>query len=721
VARASQRPGEQVPGPRPIDGVHELLDALIAELRRGPAERMDGELPAVAAVARRHAGRRLEMGVDLSRLVWEHAQLRKVVLDVAEEAGHALTFEEIRVVTEVVASCISGAMRSYTDGPAALLRATQERFVTIADHAPAVMFVKDAQTRYRFVNRFAAEILGLQKEALLGRTNRDLFPADAVGDLAADDARALDGEVVTREETVPTPTGLRTFQMVKFPLPRTRDEPTIAGIGLDVTDRNAVEAEARQAAELLEFGDAFFELDRDWRIVRVNRNQEKLSGRPRAETLGRVFWDLWPETRDEADSFWREYHRVMEDRITRKFEAYYPPVDLWLDITAYPVSGGGIAVFLRDVSRRKRGERELGRAVALLEGALASAPVGFAFLDRELRYVRVNDVLARMNGTTAADAAGRTLREGTPALAERLEPLAQRVLETGESFVEQEIPALVAGSGAEWLASCYPIRLPDDPRPFAVGMVVADVTERKRAERDTQRTREFERELVGMVSHDLRNPLNAVLLSTRTLLPRADLADVHRAAITRIKTASERAVRLVCDLLDLTRARLGSGIPVEPRDADLHAIAREVIDELQPAFPGREVRLEASGQTRGSWDPDRLAQVLSNLLANALKFSPPETPVSVRLEGGAAQEVQVHVHNEGAPIDPALLPSVFEPWKRTERSLGGGLGLGLFIAERLVHAHQGSMSVVSSPSAGTTFTVVLPRAASGTRPGLDSR
>ncbi|HZH04018.1 MAG TPA: MASE1 domain-containing protein, partial [Myxococcaceae bacterium] len=202
---------------------------------------------------------------------------------------------------------------------------------------------------------------------------------------------------------------------------------------------------------------------------------------------------------------------------------------------------------------------------------------------------------------------------------------------------------------------------------------------------------ELEQQLMGIVSHDLRNPINAIALSAQRLR-RNPTPEVVDTSAERILMAAQRATRLIRDLLDFTQVRLGVGISVNRRPVDLHALAQQMVDEVRAAHPGRTLRLRSTGNVLGEWDPDRLGQVLSNLLANAVAYGPPEMPVEVEARGGPA-EVVLEVRNGGPPIPADLLPDqLFAPLQRrphhgpnTERSIG----LGLFIVRGIVKAHGG--------------------------------
>ncbi|WNG53019.1 PAS domain-containing protein [Archangium minus] len=354
-------------------------------------------------------------------------------------------------------------------------------------------------------------------------------------------------------------------------------------------------------------------------------------------------------------------------------------------------------------------------ALSRLDAIMETVPVGLGFWDTELRFVRLNERLARINGLPSHEHLGKKLREVLPDVASQVEPLLHRVLETGQPVMDVEIsgetPAL-PGVRRHWLASYYPVH-DEDGTTSGLGSVVVDISEQKRAEEHLRRTAEFRERFMSIVSHDLRNPLNAILLSAHALLRLEDLGERHVKGVRRIVTSAERMKRMISDLLDFARGRLGGGIPISPRELELGALCREVVDELEAGRPGREVVLEMEGDLRGEWDPDRLTQLLVNLGKNALDYSPEETRVHIVLHGEDGT-VRLEVHNEGPPIPPERLASIFEPFRRFAEeehpsSSSAGLGLGLYIVEQIVQAHGGTVAVRSTEQEGTTFTVRLPR------------
>jgi two-component system sensor histidine kinase/response regulator len=220
-------------------------------------------------------------------------------------------------------------------------------------------------------------------------------------------------------------------------------------------------------------------------------------------------------------------------------------------------------------------------------------------------------------------------------------------------------------------------------------------------------------ELIAVVGHDLRNPLEVILMTAELLREKTQDADVMKSA-QRLHRSGTRMRQIIDELLDMTRARLGGGIPIQRRPADLLAIAKTSVSEAEAAHPARHIELRHEGDLRGEWDAGRLEQVLSNLIGNALRHGSQGTPVLVTvLDEG--DHVALSVHNEGH-IAPTLLPRVFEPFQasRDSRAKGEGLGLGLYIVQQLVFAHEGTAEVRSLPSDGTTFLIRLPRTAAAT-------
>jgi signal transduction histidine kinase len=246
------------------------------------------------------------------------------------------------------------------------------------------------------------------------------------------------------------------------------------------------------------------------------------------------------------------------------------------------------------------------------------------------------------------------------------------------------------------------------------GVVSTVMLKRQLSEERRQRAEEtlaFAEQFVGILGHDLRSPLNAVKMSAH-LLARAEVSpSQHAKYVQRILNSTDRMTRMIGQLLDLARIRLGKGIPVEPVRTDMGSIVTSVVDELRTANPSRSIEYIRDVDVMGACDRDRFAQVVSNLVGNALEHGDPTQPVGVTLRA-SADDVELAVHNSGPPIPPQVLPLLFNPYRRGVRASSyrpGGLGLGLFISEQIARAHGGLIQACSSAENGTTFTVSLPR------------
>ena len=237
---------------------------------------------------------------------------------------------------------------------------------------------------------------------------------------------------------------------------------------------------------------------------------------------------------------------------------------------------------------------------------------------------------------------------------------------------------------------------------------IALALERDRIENERERFREL---FIGMLGHDLRNPLSAISTAAEALVVSHDLSDRAGRMVGRIQSSSARMSRMVNQLLDFARGREGSdGIPINRVPADLFSICRDVVAELRVAHPGREIVERYEGIGSGVWDVDRLAQVFSNLIGNALTYGTPGLPVQVSLQR-EGPDIVGEVRNEGEPLPKETIELLFDPYRRTRASKSQGtrgLGLGLYITRQIVLAHGGSVSATSERERGTIIGLRLP-------------
>jgi len=245
---------------------------------------------------------------------------------------------------------------------------------------------------------------------------------------------------------------------------------------------------------------------------------------------------------------------------------------------------------------------------------------------------------------------------------------------------------------------------------------LASVTARFAAIARLEETIRYNDLFAGVLAHDLRNPLGAMMTAAQLVLMRQERRGEGDAKpLNRILASGTRILRMIDQLLDVTRARIGGGIQLDPRATNLSHLCDQAVGELELANQGWTIQREAFGDLNGEWDPDRLLQIISNLVGNAGQHGDHGSPIVVRLDGRLADTVTLKVRNQGV-VPEATMAILFDPLRGTSQRSDSarGLGLGLFIVKEIVEAHGGSVQVASSGGEGTVFTVTLPRRSSRT-------
>lgn len=230
---------------------------------------------------------------------------------------------------------------------------------------------------------------------------------------------------------------------------------------------------------------------------------------------------------------------------------------------------------------------------------------------------------------------------------------------------------------------------------------------------ELERTIRYNELFAGVLAHDLRNPLGSIMMAAQVMLMRQEgQGDSNAKPLTRILSSGQRMTRMIDQLLDFTRARVGGGIEINRTATNLADLCKQAVAEVEILYADRAIECTYVGNHDGAWDPDRLSQVISNLVANAAQHGRASSPIHIRVDGTAEDAVGLEIQNEGV-VAPALVPALFDPFRGTQhrRADSRGLGLGLFIVKEIVRAHGGSVHVESSEDVGTTFTVRLPRQA----------
>src|SRR5262245_9472729 len=281
----------------------------------------------------------------------------------------------------------------------------------------------------------------------------------------------------------------------------------------------------------------------------------------------------------------------------------------------------------------------------------------------------------------------------------------------GES-VREEVDVTVGGMTGHFREALEPMR---DRAGNIIGVIgsATDISDEKRTQQRLQESLIFRDRMMGVLSHDLKNPLSVIMMVVETMLHEREPAGADQRRLQIVERSAKRMLEMIETLLDFTRVQSGGRLPISRVPTDLGARARDLVDEMRSASPDLTIDLQTQGNLLGQWDPARIDEALSNLIANALQYGNPQKPVRVSLDGNGTV-VELRVMNEGPAIPPDLIPVLFEPFRRGPSEAAPhsrhSLGLGLYITKQIVLAHGGEIHVESTDQTGTQFSVILPSA-----------
>lgn len=352
---------------------------------------------------------------------------------------------------------------------------------------------------------------------------------------------------------------------------------------------------------------------------------------------------------------------------------------------------------VREHSPEDRLLESISRERRLLEQVLHQLPSGVLLTDPSGRVLLQNAESERIIGTRIPpDPADWSWERAGLTIPLDDSPLF-RALRRGEHSIRQEVAAARADGREMWLSvNSGPVR-GDDGELVAAVAAFEDITERRRTALALEEEGRLRERFMAILGHDLRTPAAAVLMSAQLLQRTGTLDAYQQNLVQRIVSSGQRMERMIRELLDLGMIRAGRIALVRAR-CDLAAICEEVLDELRSTWPDRTVVVDLDAPAVGVWDADRLAQVISNLVGNALAHGSAEHPVQVTLRS-APESCCVEIRNVGPSIPPELVESLFQPFHGlARRNRHSGLGLGLFISHAIVSAHGGAIALESSGS-----------------------
>jgi PAS domain S-box-containing protein len=506
-------------------------------------------------------------------------------------------------------------------------------------------------------------------------------------------------------------------------------------IGVAISALNeAIRRRERQLDQVLEsISDGFIVLDRGWRYRFVNERAAQLARRPRKALLGQRIWDEFPDLVGSA--FEAEARRAMQEDLSRFIEFFDERRGLWSEVRMYP-SRAGLAIYLQDITERKQAETASFHLMALV---LSSAD---AIVSKDLNGIirSWNPAAEKLFGFTAAEAVGRPIAIIIPPDRRHEEDDILGRIRQGLAVEDFETVRMRKdGTLVDISLTVSPVRSTAGEL-IGASKIARDISDRKRVEEERRSLLARERaaraeaeaasrakdEFLAVLSHELRTPLNAVYGWANILQStEVDEATAARGLDAIVRNANAQ-VQLIDDLLDVSRIVSGK-MRLDVQNVDLASVVRAALDSMSPAAAAKEIRLQSVLDPRAgpiTGDPNRLQQVVWNLLNNAVKFTPRGGRVQVHVQR-VDSHVEIVVSDTGQGIDPELLPFVFERFRQGDSSSTrehAGLGLGLSLVRYLTELHGGSAFAYSlGRGKGATFTVKLPMPIVQVRPATVER
>ena len=504
----------------------------------------------------------------------------------------------------------------------------------------------------------------------------------------------------------------------------------MVGASIDITELKQAEEQAREAnkrtKDILEsITDAFACLDTEWRFTYVNTHLEDYSGKSKEQVLGQPLWEVFPHLC--GTPFEYACHEAMETQTARRVEVYFQVVQLWGDVHIYPTLNG-ITIYAQDITRRKHTEDALYESEIRFRHFVDSNIIGITISSPNGKIYEANDAFLSLVGYTRADLAEGKLNWArmTPpeCLARERQAMAEQLATGTFQPFEKEyltsdggrVPVLVGGTLFRW---------EDKPNPSAsenllIGFVL-DMSAHKAMERQKDL-------FLGMASHELKTPLAALkgtlqlverrlkrlLVTIDNLPPDLDtfIMDLSKHLTTSVRQVDLQA-HLINDLLDVSRIT-ASTLELSLQVCDLATIVSETVEDLRVTAPERSIVLTLPEKRPVSVliDAERISQVVTNYITNALRYSCVDQEIAVGLEiEGEVARVWVRDRGQGLSVEACQ-----EIWQRFHKAKGvvvqsgsgKGLGLGLYICQTLIAQHQGNVGVESEPGQGSIFWFTLP-------------
>jgi len=439
-----------------------------------------------------------------------------------------------------------------------------------------------------------------------------------------------------------------------------------------------------------------FVIDKEWRYTYLNRLAEELVGRPREELLGKNVWKLFPEAIDTV--IYIESMKAVQEQQARQFEVFYPPLNKWFESKIYPTHEG-LVVFSRDITEQKHAEAEMARYAAIV----TSSDDAIVSKTLDGTITSWNTAAERMFGYPAEEAIGQPITLIIP-----------------PELHQEEVDILGKLRRGIRIQHYETVRLRKDGTKVAVSLSISPVKDRAgniigaaKIARDITERLELERrkdEFISMASHEPKTPITTLKGFTQLLRRKLEGQGLPEAVptLTKMEAQVNRLTRLIDELLDVSKIQAGR-VDYEEEPVDLAALLRETVELLQASSPTHTLLIRGTHQAWIMGDQDRLGQMLTNLITNAIKYSPQANKVDLSITV-SNMTVTLRVRDYGVGIPKADQKNIFDRFYRVRdrHQAFSGLGLGLYITHEIVKQHGGDITVESEEGKGSTFVVSLP-------------
>ncbi len=618
------------------------------------------------------------------------------------------------------------------------LQESQAQLQAIIDNSPAIIYLTDSQNRYILINRRYESLFNITRERIVGKNVYEIWPDEIADKFAANNRKVLEGGTsIEVEEVAPLEDGLHTYITVKFPLHDANGIPyAVCGISTDITERKQAEEELAKLIAILEATPDFISSSSvDGKVFYLNRSAREILGFGQSEELanfdvpnGHPDWAYEIIHNEAIPAATRDGIWIGETALLNHEGQEIPLSQL---IVAHKSSDGSVnmlSTIARDITQQKQIEATLREAERRWRTLLENVRLVVVGRDKNGKLNYVNPYFLELVGYTKAEALGKDWFETFLPLYQR-KRLQNNYLELLEQkFYTHNQNIILTKSGEERMIA-WNNTLLQDLQGNAIGTlsIGEDITERQVIER-------MKDEFISVVSHELRTPLASIhgalnLLSSGLVNTQSDKG---RRVMEIATESAERLVRLVNDILELERLESGK-ISLSRQTCNVAELMLKASEMMQVMANRADITLSVSPEAiQLDADPDRIVQVLTNLLGNAIKFSPIGSTVwlTVELQAGGNSGSVVKWQNLSPsfphPIPPTLLfnvkdqgrgipqdkiESIFDRFHQVDASDSrkkGGAGLGLAICRSIVQQHGGQIWVESTLGEGSTFYFTLP-------------